>query len=191
MAVLKPAADRVADEIAGLIASGHYRPGDALPVMSQIQDRQGLSRSTVQRAFRILTGRGLVNGQQGKGMFVSGAAPKRHRFDAPRNGCIYVISFTSGLLKVGVTTRPRKRLAQHASDARMRGDQVAHVWFSGPDLAAAKAETALIDFARSRYTLAIGREYFRNADFEALVDHARSLLSGATATPTLLDLLAA
>ncbi|GAA2701532.1 winged helix-turn-helix domain-containing protein [Micromonospora olivasterospora] len=61
---------RVVNDIAGLIEVGELKGGDRLPTYAELAKRYEVSVTTVQTALRILSERGLVEGQQGKGVFV-------------------------------------------------------------------------------------------------------------------------
>jgi GntR family transcriptional regulator len=62
---------RVVDAITEQINSGALAPGDKLPTYAQLADQYFVSVSTAQAALRILRDRGLIEGHQGKGTFVS------------------------------------------------------------------------------------------------------------------------
>lgn len=53
------------------IASGHWRPGERLPSESELTERFGVSRMTVNRALRELHQEGMVERVQGVGSFVA------------------------------------------------------------------------------------------------------------------------
>ena len=61
----------IVNDISRDIASGKYKPGDALPSYSQLAELYGVGISTVSRAVATLRERGLVIGLQGKGIFVA------------------------------------------------------------------------------------------------------------------------
>ncbi|WP_027660232.1 winged helix-turn-helix domain-containing protein [Salinispora fenicalii] len=62
---------RVVDSITAQIRAGELAPGDKLPTDAQFADRFKISVTTAQTALRILRERGLVEGHQGKGTYVS------------------------------------------------------------------------------------------------------------------------
>jgi GntR family transcriptional repressor for pyruvate dehydrogenase complex len=67
---------RIAREYAEAIRAGQLKPGSALPSIDAIADREQVSRSTVQRALSILSALGLVEGHQGKAVFVAKVLPR-------------------------------------------------------------------------------------------------------------------
>lgn len=66
---------RVVDSITEQIRSGELKPGDKLPTYAQLADTYKVSVSTAQAALRLLRDRGLIEGHQGKGTFVSDPVP--------------------------------------------------------------------------------------------------------------------
>ena len=65
--------EHLADELAALIASRVFAPGDRLPSIRHLAQQKRLSISTVMQAFRLLEDRGLVDAKPQAGYFV------RHR----------------------------------------------------------------------------------------------------------------
>ncbi|MFG3710803.1 winged helix-turn-helix domain-containing protein [Micromonospora sp. NPDC047730] len=61
---------RVVDGVTGLIKAGELKGGDRLPTYAELAKQYEVSVTTVQTALRILSERGLIEGQQGKGVFV-------------------------------------------------------------------------------------------------------------------------
>ncbi|GIH12903.1 winged helix-turn-helix domain-containing protein [Rugosimonospora africana] len=66
-----PDYQRVIDGITQLITSGQLKPGDKLPTYAQLADEYKVSVTTTQAALRLLRERGLIEGHQGKGTYVS------------------------------------------------------------------------------------------------------------------------
>jgi GntR family transcriptional regulator len=62
---------RVVDDITAKIEGGSLKPGQRLPTYVQLAEQYGVSVSTAQAALRILRDRGLIEGHQGKGTFVT------------------------------------------------------------------------------------------------------------------------
>jgi GntR family transcriptional regulator len=61
---------RIADELRTAITSGEYLPGHALPSVTQLMERYGVSRSTVQTALSMLRAEGLTENRYGAGTVV-------------------------------------------------------------------------------------------------------------------------
>lgn len=66
---------RLVEAITDQIRSGELAPGDKLPSYSQLAAKYNTSISTTQAALRILRDRGLIEGHQGKGTFVTDDPP--------------------------------------------------------------------------------------------------------------------
>lgn len=60
----------IANDIAARIAAGEYPPGSKIPSYSQLALLYSVSISTAQRAVIVLRERGLVQGAQGRGVYV-------------------------------------------------------------------------------------------------------------------------
>lgn len=65
-----PAYKHVAAELRRKIATGSLPVGEALPSMSQLREMYQVSSTVVRDALNELRREGLVEGQQGKGVFV-------------------------------------------------------------------------------------------------------------------------
>lgn len=66
----KPDYERIADDIREQIASGQLKPGDKLPTKRQLAEKYGVSAQPVDNALFVLRAEGLVQGRQGKGIYV-------------------------------------------------------------------------------------------------------------------------
>jgi GntR family transcriptional regulator len=79
----------IVDELRGSILGGQLAPGERLPSENELAARYGTSRPTVRRAIALLKAQGLVDTEQGRGVFVrptphvrlllSGENFRRHR----------------------------------------------------------------------------------------------------------------
>lgn len=58
------------------ITSGYYQPGKKIDSITELQDESGLSQNTVKRAIGKLKEEGLLEGVQGRGVFVVGRRPR-------------------------------------------------------------------------------------------------------------------
>ncbi|MEX3954020.1 GntR family transcriptional regulator [Paraburkholderia sp. EG287A] len=61
----------VADQIEHAIRSGLFRPGDALPTQRSIADDLGFHLNTINRAFREVARRGLIDSRTRRGSIVA------------------------------------------------------------------------------------------------------------------------
>ena len=69
--------DQVAAEIRRAIADGEAKPGEKLPPAYDLAAVLGVNTNTVLRALRLLRDEGLLEFRRGRGITVTGAAPKR------------------------------------------------------------------------------------------------------------------
>lgn len=107
-------------------------------------------------------------------------------------GHIYVVEFTSGVVKVGKAANPKARLATHTQLAEVHGGGVKSSWISRRLVAYADAERDLIMLCSRRGRLVAGREYFAIDAAEArtyasIIDHTR--LRADEAPAELIELL--
>jgi len=65
-----PDYQRIASEIRTKITAGELKPGDRLPSISQLQKQYAVSAQPVKSALLVLQTEGLVEGHQGRGVFV-------------------------------------------------------------------------------------------------------------------------
>ncbi len=81
------------------IERGEWQPGDQLPTIRELCQQYGVSRMTVVQALSLLSQKGLVTSQQGKGIFV--AQPKIE------HGPVGLVSFTEEITRRGYTPSSR------------------------------------------------------------------------------------
>ncbi len=62
---------QVASTLRRRIETGHWKPGDKISTIEELEREFGVARVTVRQAIDMLHGEGLVRRQQGKGTFVS------------------------------------------------------------------------------------------------------------------------
>ncbi|MBE1487694.1 winged helix-turn-helix domain-containing protein [Plantactinospora soyae] len=62
---------RIAQDIRNKIASGEYKPGDKLPSLRELIAIYDVSAEPVRSALLILQAEGLLEGHQGKGVYVT------------------------------------------------------------------------------------------------------------------------
>src|SRR5262245_31532671 len=68
---------RIADGIRAAIRSGEYEPGDHLPSLKELSDKEGVAPLTVRAAMLQLIGEGLVVAVPRKGYYVRQTTPLR------------------------------------------------------------------------------------------------------------------
>ncbi|KXK61525.1 GntR family transcriptional regulator [Micromonospora rosaria] len=62
---------QVARDIREQIASGQLKPGDKLPSFSALCQQYEVSNTVVRAAMLLLKAEGLIDGRQGKGVYVA------------------------------------------------------------------------------------------------------------------------
>jgi len=62
--------EQVADHIDGLISAGKLKVGDRLPPERELAERLGVARGVVREAVRLLSVKGLVTVEPGRGTFI-------------------------------------------------------------------------------------------------------------------------
>ncbi|GAA5234895.1 PLP-dependent aminotransferase family protein [Verticiella sediminum] len=73
-----PLHERLAQAIAAMIEDGRYKPGERLPTHRELARRAGVAIGTVTKAVDVLSNRGLVRGEVGRGTFINAIArPQR------------------------------------------------------------------------------------------------------------------
>ncbi len=86
---------QIADQVATLIATGEYQPGDQLPSERELAERLGVSRPTVREAMIALEVRGLIEIRVGVRIFVRAhqaqQLPGTEQVHAPRHTALEVI----------------------------------------------------------------------------------------------------
>ena len=64
-------AERLAEELKEAIIAGKWQPGEAMPTEPELMAQFEASRTVVRDATRMLAAQGLVDAQQGRGLFVT------------------------------------------------------------------------------------------------------------------------
>ena len=65
--------ERLAQAIAARIEAGDYRAGERLPTHRELASQAGVAIGTVTKAIELLSNRGIVRGEVGRGTFVNGS----------------------------------------------------------------------------------------------------------------------
>ena len=79
---------QIVEQVIHSAASGRMAPGDALPSIRKLAESLKVNRNTVDKAFRELEHRGVVEIQRGKGAFIrNGGSPmaESYRLDELRS----------------------------------------------------------------------------------------------------------
>lgn len=68
---ITPSYRRIADDIREKIRSGELLPGAKLPSMTELQTQYEVGSTAVRNALLVLREQGLIEGHQGKGVYVA------------------------------------------------------------------------------------------------------------------------
>ena len=79
-----PVYRQIIDQVLGRIATSTLGPGDQLPTVRQVAVDLAINPNTVQRAYRELEIRGVLETQQGTGTFISQQKVKRDEVERRR-----------------------------------------------------------------------------------------------------------
>ncbi len=93
---------------------------------------------------------------------------------------LYLIEFSTGVVKVGRTISPKERLATHTRSARIHGVDVLRSWVSERHHGCVGTERQLIDLC-GRLGARVEAEYFRGVPFDKVQMFAL-LLAGCAAS---------
>lgn len=91
----------------------------------------------------------------------------------PSVAYLYVIEYSTGVVKVGQTRDLDKRMASHATMALAHGAKILRRWTSPAAGSPRAAEAAVISFCRKRWTTQAGAEYFAGANYCEIVEYAQ------------------
>jgi GntR family transcriptional regulator len=79
-----PVYRQIIDQVMGGMATGVLRPGEQLPTVRQVAVDLAINPNTVQRAYREMEIRGVLETQQGTGTFISQQKVQRNEVERRR-----------------------------------------------------------------------------------------------------------
>jgi len=100
-----PVYRQIIDQVMGGMAAGTLGPGDQLPTVRQVAVDLAINPNTVQRAYRELEIRGVLETQQGTGTFISQQKVKRDEVERRRQLSQLVGEFVSRAGAAGFTVK--------------------------------------------------------------------------------------
>jgi GntR family transcriptional regulator len=100
-----PVYRQIIDQVMGRMAAGSLAPGDQLPTVRQVAVDLAINPNTVQRAYREMEIRGVLETQQGTGTFISQQKVKRDEVERRRQLSQLVSEFVSRAGAAGFTVR--------------------------------------------------------------------------------------
>ena len=90
-----PVYRQIIDQVMGGMATGSLQPGDQLPTVRQVAVDLAINPNTVQRAYREMEIRGVLETQQGTGTFISTQKIKRDEVERQRQLAQLVSDFVA------------------------------------------------------------------------------------------------
>src|SRR6516165_8215646 len=111
-----PVYRQIIDQVLGRIATSSLTPGDQLPTVRQVAVDLAINPNTVQRAYRELEIRGVLETQQGTGTFISQQKVKRDEVERRRQLCQLVSELVARAGAAGFTVDDLQE-ELHAFDA--------------------------------------------------------------------------
>jgi GntR family transcriptional regulator len=98
-----PVYRQIIDQVTGATATGLLQPGDQLPTVRQVAVDLAINPNTVQRAYREMEIRGVLETQQGTGTFISHQKIKRDEVERRRQLAQLVGAFVARAGAAGFT----------------------------------------------------------------------------------------
>jgi GntR family transcriptional regulator len=111
-----PVYRQIIDQVLSRIATGAVQPGDQLPTVRQVAVDLAINPNTVQRAYRELEIRGVLETLQGTGTFISQQKVKRDEVERRRQLGQLVSEFVARAGAAGFTVEELQEVL-HAFDA--------------------------------------------------------------------------
>src|SRR5215831_12488026 len=100
-----PVYRQIIDQVLGGMANGTLRPGDQLPTVRQAAVDLAINPNTVQRAYREMEIRGVLETQQGSGTFISHQKVQRDEVERRRRLAQLVSDFVARAGAAGFTVK--------------------------------------------------------------------------------------
>ena len=100
-----PVYRQIIDQVMGRMAAGSLQPGDQLPTVRQVAVDLAINPNTVQRAYREMEIRGVLETHQGTGTFISQQEVKRDEVERRRQLAQLVSEFVARAGAAGFTVK--------------------------------------------------------------------------------------
>ncbi|MFF4090435.1 winged helix-turn-helix domain-containing protein [Streptomyces nigra] len=94
---------------------------------------------------------------------------------SPFGSYVYALNFNVGVVKVGLTSSPSKRIRTYLTTLLPFGISIADQWVSEPHGQAEDNEALLLEFCRARASTVMNREYFAGLAFSDVTAFAATL----------------
>src|SRR5215467_6740160 len=115
-----PVYRQIIDQVLGGVAAGMLAAGDQLPTVRQVAVDLAINPNTVQRAYREMEIRGVLETQQGTGTFISQQKVKRDDVERRRQLSQLVSEFVS---RAGASGFTLKDLLEQLNDLDSEGER--------------------------------------------------------------------
>ena len=116
-----PVYRQIIDQVMGRMAAGALQPGDQLPTVRQVAVDLAINPNTVQRAYREMEIRGVLETQQGTGTFISNQKVQRNEVERRRQLNQIVSEFVSRAGASGFTVEDlMEQLHELATDTNKK-----------------------------------------------------------------------
>src|ERR1700693_4058058 len=115
-----PVYRQIIDQVLGWMATGAVQPGDQLPTVRQVAVDLAINPNTVQRAYREMEIRGVLETQQGTGTFISQQKVKHDEVERQRQLTQLAGEFVSRAGAAGFTI---EELQEQLHDLSIDGDK--------------------------------------------------------------------
>ncbi|MCW8087527.1 aminotransferase-like domain-containing protein [Sabulicella glaciei] len=171
-----PLPERLAMSVETLVRSGAYRPGDRLPTHRELASVAGVAIGTVTRAIDLLTKRGVLRGEVGRGTFVNFPPESPQVVDLTINGPPSLI--TEEEMKAAAERAVARSLALPGSGyADLRGTQEQRV------ILADWLRRTRTDVSEEEMLLCVGAQQALHLSFADLKPHTSTVLTEAATFP--------
>ncbi|HXK01086.1 MAG TPA: GntR family transcriptional regulator [Verrucomicrobiae bacterium] len=100
-----PVYRQIIDQVMGRMAAGSLQPGDQLPTVRQVAVDLAINPNTVQRAYREMEIRGVLETHQGTGTFIGQQKVKQSDVERRRQLTQLVSDFVARAGAAGFTTK--------------------------------------------------------------------------------------
>lgn len=96
------------------------------------------------------------------------------------SGFVYIVLYQDGMIKIGITINPKRRLYQHAHAAKVHGNPVLDTWVSQRLIGYEDVETLALEWARAHCSSSPSREYFHGIRYGVAVHAISAIISHGT-----------
>ena len=97
---------QVASVMRRRIETGHWKPGQKISTLVELEKEFEVARVTIRQAINILSDEGLVRSQQGRGTFVADKPAARHWFELATSWDVLVEAIKGNVVKHIKTRKP-------------------------------------------------------------------------------------